>query len=247
MKLTVYRYAKVDSLERLSVEGLQPSRHNMPFTTIGHREHVVYAFLDPLPQEWTHNTKFPMAWTRMKHHLTIPSRPSLTSSHRGGKLLFAIDIDTDVDRVTVADWGPLEELVQDRNGLKGKISSAEAQGDAEVEENLRRIKRTQAMELNRLRKESEISLERYLTESMHYSLPEVIIRSRIPPERVHVASEQPLLIEDLEISNRSRNKHTIIDMEAAMLKYPQLQVSDKLVRWLETYRVQNKSGESTRV
>ena len=239
MKTTVYRYEKLGALSRIRTEGLMPTERNMQILngSLGSQT-AVYALTRPQPTEWTHNERFPRVWDRLKMQLTPSSNPF---ENHGGNLLLAIDVDTQRDSVHVIDWGPMELLEEQRPWYLEQISRAEVNNDGRAEFDAREALYTRREEAWRDRKASMVPLEQYLTDPAireKFLLPEVIILSQIPPDRIRIAHEQPLLIEHLEGSRRSVHSTLRAMVESTMKSDEELRNSRALAEWFAAEREQ---------
>lgn len=139
---------------------------------------AVFALLEAIPKNWTHNKEFPDIWARLKRDI--------------GKVLLEINIDEKDQSVFVIDRSELQKYLDIDNTNQSEEEKKMNRDTAEGKYIGSRISL-----FDYLKKENNHS----------YTLPEVIITEDIPIEKVSISKEQPLLEELLsEIKGEYRNR-----------------------------------------
>jgi hypothetical protein len=119
----------------------------------------------------------PKDWTDNK---TFPATWEILREGMGYVLL-ELEIDPEKDPVYIAD----------RAHKEGYFRRTEQKIPDEFRHKRRR-------EAERAYMESKIPLKDYMERGLKYSLPEVVIETDLPPERIKISTEQPLVEETLE-------------------------------------------------
>lgn len=86
--MKVYHYTRFDCWEAIQSGGLRVQR---PWGRGSIGKEAIFAFFEPLPEDWLGNPFFPYAWEYIKDHM--------------GHLLLEIEVDTEKDKPFVADAG----------------------------------------------------------------------------------------------------------------------------------------------
>jgi hypothetical protein len=135
---------------------------------------AIFGLLEPMPESWINNPDFPDTWEILKQNLQAQGE---------GGLLIEINVDPEKDQVFVGERGHLEGFLhKDKQGVPVELLR---QNQAAAEEAFLGTK---------------LPLAEYLVREQSgkgFSLPEVLIFNAIPPERITVSSQQPLLEESL--------------------------------------------------
>jgi hypothetical protein len=165
--------------------GIKPNRYIGQVFGSARERLATFGFLEALPDSWVNNKDFPLTWKTLVHDFKISD---------SGELLLEISIDSD-DLVYVADRAHIEGvLYPDQAKIPEKYQHVNLEDGEESY------------------MQSLVPLKDYLEkqkEGQSYSLPEVVIFNRIPPERIEVSSIQPLIEEDLLRESNEGRKHLI--------------------------------------
>lgn len=178
--MKVYHYTSFSKIggilgkHRSRDTGLQPRRKVGMDLPSPDYPRAVFALLEPTPNNWVENKDFPDTWNVLVHDLQLMNE---------GAVLLEIDID-EKDQAFVGERAHLEGfLTEDKTSISDKF----AHQDSRVAEG-EFIK-------------SQIPLRDYVEKvragKLQYSLPEVVIFNTVPPERISVSSQQPLLEQEL--------------------------------------------------
>ncbi|MFA6076793.1 MAG: hypothetical protein WC735_01815 [Candidatus Paceibacterota bacterium] len=144
---------------------------------------AVFALLEPVPKNWTHNTQFPDIW----FHLTRDI----------GRMLLEIQVDESDKNVFVVDRGEIEKFLY-------KIGS---EGGGKEIYNERKIAEGKYIGSKVPIAEYLRHPERY-----PFVLPEVIFTDDIPIEKISISAEQPLMQEllDKEVGETGSYRDSVI-------------------------------------
>ena len=196
--MKVFHYAQPEDLLTImgkpgltgAESGLVPNRCLARFPEEAFNLRVIFAFLEPLPRSWTHNSCFPDAW-------------EIFLRDKADRALLEIEVERKNPNIFVVDWAHRESYWQDRR---------------------RRLdpQRFQCISETASRKayfESKILLDIYLKREaeLSYSLPEVIIAERVPPERLELSREQPLLEKIFDIHKEETREELLRELSGFSL------------------------------
>lgn len=129
---------------------------------------VIFALLEPLPDNWVRNQHFKGIWNYLRHNI--------------GTLLLELDVDPEKDQVFLVDRGHVEgALYEDKEGLPQKyLHTSKRAGERAYMESKVPLK-------DYLERANELD----------YTLPEVIITGNLPLEKIRISEQQPLIEGDL--------------------------------------------------
>lgn len=164
----VYHYTYLDKWPDIQKQGLQPrSRQSLASQlTIKDTPHATFALLDKEPSEWQNEGPFPQLWNEFKG--------------TRGDLLLEIEVDPSQDQILVGDAGYIEGYLYRKHHDQLRIPNEYLIVEPDIA--------YEAYEA------SLIPLSEYLEDDcLSYLVPEVQIRTPVPPERIQIGEEQPLL------------------------------------------------------
>lgn len=186
------------------IPGVVPGKHIGTESLPAADTLAAFALLESKPETWVNNPHFPGIWKVLSRNIA-PLEP--------GKILLEIGVDTKTNNVVVGDRGHFEGfLYRDKTGIPEKyLHKTLAEGEKAYMQEL-------------------VPLDKYLErrDELQYSLPEVVILSTIPPERVKVSMEQPFLKSTLEGRN-------LLDRDNLIYAINHGALAERLTPWKEKY------------